>query len=103
MSETGAIHSALVWLGLTEPDGAHGHGHPRGQVHGHAGEYGHTHGTLDPTIATTERGIWAIKWSFAILGVTAVLQLVIVVTSGSVALLADTIHNVGDAATAVPL
>ena len=44
-----------------------------------------------------------LKWSFVILGVTAALQLGIVVLSGSVALLADTIHNVGDAATAVPL
>jgi len=58
---------------------------------------------VDPVIATTERGIWAVKWSFVILGVTAALQLGIVVLSGSVALLADTIHNVGDAATAVPL
>ena len=58
---------------------------------------------MDPVIATTARGIWAIKWSFVILGVTAALQLVIVLLSGSVALLADTIHNVGDAATAVPL
>jgi cation diffusion facilitator family transporter len=58
---------------------------------------------IDPTIATTERGIWAIKWSFIILGITAALQLVIVLLSGSVALLADTIHNVGDATTAVPL
>jgi divalent metal cation (Fe/Co/Zn/Cd) transporter len=58
---------------------------------------------VDPVIATTARGIWAIKWSFVILGVTAALQLIIVLLSGSVALLADTIHNVGDAATAVPL
>jgi len=58
---------------------------------------------VDPVIATTEHGIWAVKWSFVILGVTAALQLGIVVLSGSVALLADTIHNVGDAATAVPL
>ena len=54
-------------------------------------------------IATTARGIWAIKWSFAILGITAALQLGIVLWSGSVALLADTIHNIGDAVTAVPL
>ena len=58
---------------------------------------------VDATIATTTRGIWAIKWSFAILATTAVIQIVIVVLSNSVALLADTIHNVGDAMTAVPL
>jgi cation diffusion facilitator family transporter len=58
---------------------------------------------VDPTIATSERGIWAVKWSFAALAVTALLQLAVVVVSGSVALLSDTIHNFGDAATAVPL
>ena len=58
---------------------------------------------LDPSIATTERGIWAVKWSFVILAVTTVLQLGVVAVSGSVALLADTIHNFGDAGTAIPL
>ena len=72
--------------------------------HGGGGEgHGHTHGVVDPTIATTSRGIWAIKWSFIGLAVTAAAQIVVVVLSGSVALLADTIHNVGDALTAVPL
>jgi cation diffusion facilitator family transporter len=52
---------------------------------------------------TTQRGIWAIKWSFVGLGATALMQVVIVWMSGSVALLADTIHNFGDAATALPL
>ncbi|MHB8883922.1 MAG: cation diffusion facilitator family transporter [Methylovirgula sp.] len=94
------LHSVLDWLGFTQSDiGTHGHHNG----HDDAGSHGHTHGVIDPTIATTERGIWAIKWSFIILGVTATLQLVIVLLSGSVALLADTIHNVGDAATAVPL
>ncbi len=63
----------------------------------------HTHGVIDPTIFTTQRGIWAIKWSFFGLLATALIQAVIVVLSGSVALLADTIHNFGDAATAIPL
>src|SRR5918995_3179071 len=76
----------------------HQHTHPRGH-----GEHGHTHGAVDPTIATSERGIWAIKWSFVGLMATALLQLVVVLMSGSVALLSDTIHNFGDAATAVPL
>lgn len=58
---------------------------------------------MDPSIATSERGIWAVKWSFAALMATALLQIVVVAISGSVALLSDTIHNFGDAATAVPL
>jgi cation diffusion facilitator family transporter len=70
--------------------------------HGHGG-HGHTHGAIDPTIATSERGIWAIKWSFMMLAATALLQLVVVLLSGSVALLSDTIHNFGDALTALPL
>jgi cation diffusion facilitator family transporter len=70
---------------------------------GHALGHGHTHGIVDPSIATNERGLWAIKWSFIGLAATAILQLVVVVLSGSVALLADTIHNFGDAATAIPL
>ena len=76
-----------------------GHGHDDSAEGGH----GHTHGAIDPTIVTTERGIWAIKWSFVILAITAALQIVVVLASGSIALLADTIHNVADATTAIPL
>lgn len=101
------LRSALVWLGFAQPEGAlahaGGHGHDHGYGGGHGGKHGHTHGVIDPTIATTDRGIWAIKWSFVILAVTASLQLAVVFATGSVALLADTIHNIGDAVTAVPL
>ena len=72
-------------------------------AHPHHEDHGHTHGAVDPSITTSARGIWAVKWSFAGLMVTALLQLVVVFLSGSVALLSDTIHNFGDAATAVPL
>jgi cation diffusion facilitator family transporter len=75
----------------------HNHDH-----HAH-GDHGHAHGAVDPSIATSERGIWAVKWSLVALFVTALLQLGVVLLSGSVALLSDTIHNFGDAATAVPL
>lgn len=66
---------------------------------GHA----HTHGVIDPQIAASDRGLWAVKWSFIGLITTAVLQIGIVALSGSVALLADTFHNFADAATAIPL
>jgi len=66
-------------------------------------DHGHTHGVIDPSIATTERGIWAVKWSFVSLCITALIQVFVVWLSGSVALFADTIHNFGDAATALPL
>jgi divalent metal cation (Fe/Co/Zn/Cd) transporter len=60
--------------------------------HGHNAHI-HSHGAVDPSIITTQRGIWAIKWSFVGLTFTALFQLVIVLLSGSVALLADTQHR----------
>jgi len=75
----------------------HSEQHEHGQVHDH------THGAVNPSVTTSERGIWALKWSFVALVATALVQAVVVVLSGSVALLSDTIHNVGDALTAVPL
>ena len=77
--------------------------HQPGHPHDHGQDHGHAHGIVDPSIATSDRGLWAIKWSFIGLAATAALQLIVVFMSGSVALLADTIHNFGDAATAIPL
>lgn len=65
--------------------------------------HSHAHPAVDAAMLTSARGIWALKWSFAGLLITAVFQLIIVKLSGSVALLADTIHNLGDATTAIPL
>jgi cation diffusion facilitator family transporter len=81
---------------------AHHHADLSSHPHGHAG-HSHLHGLADPAIVTTARGIWALKWSCVGLLVTAGFQLVVVMFSGSVALLADTLHNFGDAATALPL
>lgn len=100
------LQRALAWFGFGhEHEHEHEHQHHDHEHHHHAvaGGNGHSHGVVDPTIATTGRGIWAIKWSFVILAITAALQMVVVYFSGSVALLADTIHNVGDATTAIPL
>src|SRR5215203_2197982 len=74
--------------------------HDHGEGHH---DQGHTHGVVDPSIATSERGIWVVKWSFVALCAMALVQLGVVILSGSVGLLSDTIHNFGDAATAVPL
>ncbi len=86
--------------------GAHGHadgphGDPAQQAR--PGGHRHGHGLVDPSIVSTTRGLWTLKWSFAGLMTTAVIQVVVVIVSGSVALLADTIHNFADAATAIPL
>jgi cation diffusion facilitator family transporter len=65
-------------------------------------EHGHYATALDPAMSNA-RGIWAVKVSLVVLLLTAVFQLFIVAISGSVALLADTIHNFSDALTAIPL
>lgn len=91
----------LDWLGFGEKGIAVPHGH-LGHDHG-VGHHGHNHGVTDPSLSSSDEGIWAIKWSFVILAITAAMQFAVVLVSGSVALLADTIHNVGDATTAIPL
>lgn len=63
----------------------------------------HLHGVVDPEVLSTSRGLYAVKWSFAGLMVTALFQVSVFWISGSVALFADTIHNFGDAVTAIPL
>jgi cation diffusion facilitator family transporter len=85
----------------------HGHFHEHNHVEGHDDHHdhhhGHLHGVVDPSIFATERGIRAVKWSFSGLFITAILQFVVVYYSGSIALLADTVHNFRDALTAIPL
>src|SRR5215216_761489 len=91
--------------GGTHSHGAHeqgGHGDHGLGAHSHD-EHGHTHGTIDPTILTTGRGIRAVKWSFIGLFATTLIQIAIFYFSNSIALLADTLHNLGDACTAIPL
>jgi cation diffusion facilitator family transporter len=65
-------------------------------------EHGHYAAALDPAMSNA-RGIWAVKVSLIALMATALFQVIIVAISGSVALLADTIHNFSDALTAIPL
>jgi cation diffusion facilitator family transporter len=68
-------------------------------LHGH----GHSHGLVDESIKRSRAGLRAVGLSLLVLGAAAAAQLAIYLASGSVALLADLIHNFGDAATAVPL
>src|SRR5262245_43854908 len=102
------------------------HGHDDAHDHEHADEHGHEHehgrfgwlrellpvghghshaaeARVDSALESSARGIWALKVSLLALAATAAFQFVIVVISGSAALLADTIHNFSDALTAVPL
>lgn len=99
----------------------HDHEHHDQHGHDHAHDHHHTGGLLarlrhaatphshdaadsiDAALESSARGIRAVKVSLVGLGITAALQLVVVLVSGSVALLADTVHNFSDALTAVPL
>lgn len=76
----------------------HGHGHRHAD-----GDHGHSHGLVHDSIKRSRAGVRAVLVSLGVLGVTAVAQTLIFAASGSVALLADLIHNFGDALTAVPL
>ena len=66
-------------------------------------EHGHSHGLVDPSIVRSRAGVRAVSASLGVLGATAAAQAVLFALTDSVALLADLIHNVGDALTAVPL
>ncbi len=102
-----------------EHDHDHGHGHDHDHGHGHDHDHGHglwgalkhalvphSHDaadSIDSALESSARGIRAVKIGLVGLAVTALLQFLVVAISGSVALLADTIHNLSDAMTAVPL
>ena len=70
--------------------------------HDHGG-HGHSHGLVDASIKRSRAGVRAVLVSLGVLGAAAAVQTLIFALSGSVALLADLIHNFGDAATAIPL
>src|SRR5215218_991046 len=97
------------------------HPHAHDHLHDHGPDHDHHHGvrgwltglfrphshdsadSVDAALESSAQGIRAVKISLVALGVTAVLQLLVVLVSGSVALLADTVHNLSDALTALPL
>jgi cation diffusion facilitator family transporter len=77
---------------------------PAAELHVHHHDHhDHVHGLVDRSIVRSRAGVKAVALSLLILGVTAGAQVAIFVFSNSVALLADLIHNFGDALTAVPL
>lgn len=86
-----------------EHEHGHSHGDEHGHGHSHGGEHGHSHGLVARSIVRSRAGLRAVSWSLGVLLITAVLQTVVFVITDSVALLADLIHNFGDALTAVPL
>ncbi len=81
----------------------HDHPHDHGHAHSHGGGHGHSHGLVDASIKRSKAGLRAVSLSLAVLLVTALAQVAVFVATSSVALLADLIHNFGDALTAIPL
>ena len=107
---------------VDDHSGGPAHDHDHGHEHGHEHEEEHAHGrvlarlrhvvtphshdstvAVDSALEASEKGIRTLFISLAVLGVTAAGQAVVAVLSGSVALLGDTLHNVADALTALPL
>lgn len=91
-----------------EHEHEHGHAHARGGIRGLLNAllrpHSHDHADrVDTSLESSGRGIWALKVSIAGLAATALVQVAVVAISGSVALLADTVHNFADAFTAIPL
>jgi cation diffusion facilitator family transporter len=82
-------------------DAAHTHEHDDHPEHSSA--HGHSHGLVDRSILRSREGVKAVALSLAILCLTAIAQLAIFLLANSVALLADLVHNFGDALTAIPL
>jgi cation diffusion facilitator family transporter len=71
--------------------------------HHHEAGHGHSHGMVDPSIVRSREGVKAVSISFSVMLVTSLIQVWLFTSSHSIALLADTIHNAGDALTAIPL
>jgi cation diffusion facilitator family transporter len=87
-----------------EPVGPEPARSPSHDDHDHGGEpHGHGHGLVDPSIKRSRAGLRVVAASLALLAITALAQGAIYIATDSVALLADLIHNGGDALTAVPL
>ncbi|MEJ7902299.1 MAG: cation diffusion facilitator family transporter [Thermomicrobiales bacterium] len=89
-----------------DDDHDHGHEHRSGILGWLQHTFAHSHDThdkVDTVMESSERGFWATKWALVSLGITTIIQIVIFWFSGSTALFADTVHNLGDGANSIPL
>src|SRR5687767_3133839 len=103
-------------------DGEHDHDHDHSHEHGHEHHhkhswwegiaaalhvpgFSHTHErpAVNDALYANELGITTVRRALVVLGLTTIIQVVIYLSSGSVALLADTVHNFGDALNSIPL
>jgi cation diffusion facilitator family transporter len=94
-------HHAAAPREQREP--AHRHGLVAADERHEQGAHGHSHGLVDRSIVRSRAGLRAVSLSLALLTATALIQTAIYARTLSIALLADLIHNFGDAATAIPL
>jgi cation diffusion facilitator family transporter len=94
----GALRHAHPHTGPHEHDR---HEHPHGDHDEHT--HGHSHGLVDESIKRSREGVRAVSIALGILASTAAIQALVFALTGSLALLADLIHNAGDALTAIPL
>ena len=76
------------------------HSHDHGREHG---AHAHSHGLVDRSITRSVEGVKVVSWSLVVLVVASLLQTYVYFATNSVSLLADLIHNFGDALTAIPL
>ncbi|MDX6425300.1 MAG: hypothetical protein QOD52_705 [Gaiellaceae bacterium] len=84
-------------------EGLHAHGTSHDHDHEGHGGHGHSHGLVDRSIVESRDGVRTVSISLLVLTAAALVQTAIFFTTGSVALLADLIHNYGDGLTAIPL
>lgn len=99
----GGEHSAEYAELRSARGGSARHDVKRAHSHSHSHSHGHSHGLVDPSVRRSREGLRAVAAALLVLAVTALVQAAIFVVSGSVAILADLIHNAGDALTAVPV
>ncbi len=97
----GALRHAHPHAGPHEHRSHHRHEHPADDHGEHS--HGHSYGLVDESIKRSREGVRVVALALTILGVTAAAQTLVFALSGSLALLADLIHNGGDALTAIPL
>src|SRR5262249_26274101 len=106
---TARVPAPPAWGTTGRPVSSHAHRHPhahgRGHAHGdgHAHDHGHSHGLVHDSIKRSREGVRAVSLALGVLALTTAVQAVVFLLSGSVALLADLVHNAGDALTAIPL
>ena len=87
---------------MTPPAAAPPVGHDDRHAHSF-NDHRHSHGLVDPSIKRSREGLQVVGISLALLAIAAGAQAAIYIATNSIALLADLIHNAGDALTAIPL